>query len=220
MDVQVVASGSKENCYVFNDGKATILLECGLSFQRTLEQLNFKLPDAVLITHEHVDHSKSVKGFLKRGVDVYMTAGTARSLNVNRHNLHIVKPFEEFYVHDHKFFAVTVKHDAAEPVCYVIDDEILFATDLGEPPDVGGHFKQVWIEANYDLETLKRALIPPHDKARILENHLSIVQCKQFLRTIEADEIHLIHVSTRHGMRKKFREAVERALGSDEVYVH
>ena len=94
--MKILASGSKGNCYAFCDDKATILIECGLPIQKTLELLNWKLPDAILVTHEHSDHARSTLKFLERGVEMYMTAGTAESLKLKRHNLHIIKADEKF----------------------------------------------------------------------------------------------------------------------------
>lgn len=217
--MKILASGSKSNCYAFCDGTATILLECGLPIQKTLAALNWKLPDAILITHEHGDHSYASKDFLKRSVEMYMTAGTAESLKLKRHNLHILKPNEPIEICGHKILPVPVKHDAAEPVNFIIDDEILFVTDAGEVPNVSGNFRQVFIEANYELTALLGADISTAQKDRIRENHLSIKQAKIFLQTLtEPDEIWLIHLSKRHGDGEEFIREVKAATGFKNVF--
>ena len=71
-----MASGSKANCYTFCDGTATILIECGLPYLKTLELLNWKLPDAILITHEHGDHDHVHDG----RPHVHLPDGTVRYL--------------------------------------------------------------------------------------------------------------------------------------------
>ena len=73
MKIRILATGSKANCYAIVNGSETILLDSGLGIKTTIAKLGFKLPDAILITHEHSDHIKSAKAFLERGVDVYMT---------------------------------------------------------------------------------------------------------------------------------------------------
>ena len=100
--MRILASGSKSNCYAFCDGTATILLECGLTIGKTLNKLAYKLPDAILVTHEHSDHARSTLKFLERGVEIFMTAGTADALKVKRHNLHILKPNEPIEICGHK----------------------------------------------------------------------------------------------------------------------
>ena len=217
--IEVLASGSKANCYALCDGTATILLECGLPYHKTLERLNWKLPDAILITHEHGDHASCARNFLERGVEMYMTAGTADALKLSRHNLHIIKPDEKFTVCGHEILPVKVKHDAAEPVNFTIDDEILFVTDAGEVPNVSGNFRQVFIEANYETLTLLAADISTAQKERVRENHLSIRQAVNFLKTLtEPDEIWLIHLSKRHGDGEEFIREVKAATGFKNVF--
>lgn len=219
MNVEILASGSKANCYTVCDGKATILIECGLSAQKTLQRLHGKLPDAILITHEHHDHAYSARNFLERGVEMYMTAGTAKQLKLNRHNLHIIKPYENFSVCGHEILAIPTIHDAAEPVCFVLDGEILFVTDTGQAPNVKGRFSKVFVEANYDFTRLLKADISDGQRLRILENHMSIRQTRKFLSTLaEPDEVWLIHLSTRHGNAADFVEQVKAATGFKKVF--
>lgn len=57
INVEILATGSKGNCYLLKSGETKILLDCGLAYKKTLELLNFELPTAVLVTHEHKDHA-------------------------------------------------------------------------------------------------------------------------------------------------------------------
>ena len=214
-----MASGSKSNCYAFCDDTATILIECGLSVQKTLARLRYRLPDAILVTHEHGDHAYAAKDFLERGVEMYMTAGTAQALKLKRHNLHIVKANETFDVCGHRVTAFAVKHDAQEPVNFAIDDEILFVTDVGQPPEIHGHFKKIFVEANYDISSLLGADIPDSQKRRIRDCHLSIRQTAKFLQTFdEPDEVWLIHLSKRHGDGQDFVERVKAETNFKNVF--
>lgn len=219
MNVRILASGSKSNCYALRDEKSTILLECGLTIGKTLAALNWKLPDAILVTHEHSDHARSTLKFLERSVEIFMTAGTADALKLKRHNLHILKPNEPIDICGHKILPIPVKHDAAEPVNFIINDKILFVTDTGEVPDVNGNFRQVLIEANYETLTLLAADISTAQKERVRNNHLSIKQAKNFLQTLtEPDEIWLIHLSKRHASGEDFIREVKEATGFKNVF--
>ena len=218
--VNILSSGSGGNCYTFNDGKATIQVECGLSAQRTLTLLDHRLPDAILLTHEHKDHSFSVKNFLERGVDVYMTAGTANSLKLNRHNLHLIREGESFEVCGHKVLPITSEHDAAEPVNFIFDDEILFITDTGDSPAVHGRFRIILVEANYERMKLFAANTNSNARRRILQNHMSVTQTIDFLKQFdEPEQVWLIHLSKRHGDARQFVQAVRQKTGFKNVYV-
>lgn len=219
MNARILASGSKANCYAFSDGTATFLIECGLPVSRTLKLLDYRLPDAILVTHEHGDHARSAKNFLERGVEIYMTAPSAESLSLKRYNLHLIRPNESFDVCGHKVTAFESKHDAAEPVNFIVDNEILFAVDTGEAPKIRGHFKKVFVEANYELCSLLGADIAESQKRRVRENHLSIKQTANFLKTLdEPDEVWLIHLSKRHGNGQSFVDEVKRVTGFKNVF--
>ena len=79
LTIKAYASGSAGKCYTLTNGQATVMLDCGLPFREIQRLTGYKLPDAVLVTHEHKGHSKAVKDFIKRGVDIYMTPGTAEA---------------------------------------------------------------------------------------------------------------------------------------------
>ena len=86
IDIKILASGSSGNAYLLTSGETRILLDCGLAYKKLLQLLDFKLPDAVLVTHEHKDHAKAAKDFLTHGVDVYMTRGTADALKLEENH--------------------------------------------------------------------------------------------------------------------------------------
>ncbi|MBR1695298.1 MAG: MBL fold metallo-hydrolase, partial [Selenomonas sp.] len=91
LDIAIHATGSTGNCYTVSNGKATVMLDCGLPYNRIQKLTGFILPDAVFVTHEHQDHVKAAKDFMKRGVDIYTSAGTAEVENLEGHLLHIMK---------------------------------------------------------------------------------------------------------------------------------
>lgn len=209
MEIEVLASGSSANCYVLRKGGETLLLECGERITTTLPKLKYKLPDAILVTHEHGDHAKSAKNFLERGVPMYMTAGTAEALSLKRHNLNIIQAGSEFKIGSFTVKALAVKHDAAEPVNYIVD-ELIFITDTGEVPAIEGKsFSQILIETNYSEAALLNADIDEWQRRRILENHLSVDQAIKFLKGNPAAEVYLIHISKRHGDGVEFKSLVE-----------
>ena len=216
--IDVLASGSGANCYLLREDDQSLMLECGLHEALTLNKLGYKLPDALLVTHCHSDHSWAAHKFLKRGVPTYMTQGTADTLNLHRHNLHIIKAGDEFQIGAFRVKAFAVKHDAPEPVNFQVNG-LIFLTDLGEvPADLEKNFPYVLIEANHSELGLASADIDSAQKQRITENHLSVEQAIDFLKTLnEPKEIHLIHISKRHGDKKQFVGRVKSATGFDNV---
>src|SRR6056297_1429361 len=87
MDIQVLASSSAGNAVALHEGGSTLLLEAGIRFDDLQRGLGHKVSqlDGCLVSHEHLDHSKSVAKVMRAGVDVYASAGTWDSLNLGGH---------------------------------------------------------------------------------------------------------------------------------------
>jgi len=74
MEIKPIASSSKGNAYLISDFQTTVLIECGIPLKELKRKTNFIVPnviDACLISHEHGDHSKSLKDLLNAGVRCY-----------------------------------------------------------------------------------------------------------------------------------------------------
>ena len=71
MRVVNIASGSRGNCTLIETKTTKILLDVGLSIKELIKRLgevnvNPQQIDAVVITHEHMDHIKGLGSFTKR----------------------------------------------------------------------------------------------------------------------------------------------------------
>lgn len=56
MNITVIASGSKGNCYVLDGGAGQVLLEAGVPWKKIQQTLNYRSSElaGVLISHEHL----------------------------------------------------------------------------------------------------------------------------------------------------------------------
>ena len=74
MKITVLSSGSCGNCYIVKDscGNA-VILDCGLKFKEIThhpEFPSFNKIDLLFVSHEHLDHSKSLREFKKTGCEI------------------------------------------------------------------------------------------------------------------------------------------------------
>ncbi len=209
MRMMSIASGSSGNCIYIGTGQTHILVDAGISKKRIVEGLN-KLDltlediDAILITHEHDDHIKGV-GVLERQC-VTPVYGTGRTLDyitgysalgrLPEGIYHSLIPGEEFCIKDMNFKAVSISHDALDPVAYVFshrDKSAGIVTDLGVFDDEiinnFNNLNSVLIEANHDVNMLMTGPYPYGLKQRILSNrgHLSNESCGRLLGEIIGD---------------------------------
>ncbi len=65
--LQVLATGSSGNGYILRCGNDVLLLECGVSLERTLQALDYDISNVagVLVTHKHGDHAKYATEYVK-----------------------------------------------------------------------------------------------------------------------------------------------------------
>jgi phosphoribosyl 1,2-cyclic phosphodiesterase len=80
----VLASGSKGNSTVVSGGRTRILVDCGLSCRELFRRMKLageepETLDAIIITHEHMDHVNGVSVTARKlGIPVYFTEATHR----------------------------------------------------------------------------------------------------------------------------------------------
>ena len=230
LNVTVLATGSTGNCYTLTNGETTIMIDCGLPFKKLHRLANFPLPTVIFVTHEHGDHAKAVKDYLKRGVDVYMTNGTRRALTLGKHHrFHCISPnLCTAKIGGIKIEAFMTLHDAEESCGFIIeddDDRVLYLTDAGEIPQLEGVFTKLLIEANHSeadiKERMEQGTLDIEQCRRIMGNHLSVEQVLDFLSKTDLTkikEIWLIHLSNRHGNGEYFKLLIE-AMTGKAVYV-
>ena len=71
MKICSLASGSKGNCLYLETGDTRLLIDAGLSLRETLLRMDERgidpaAVDAVLVSHEHIDHIRSAGSFARK----------------------------------------------------------------------------------------------------------------------------------------------------------
>lgn len=227
LEIRVLASSSRGNCYTVSDGQMVLLLECGIPIARIREGLGFRLSQvaACLVSHEHGDHARAAKDVIKAGIDCYMSAGTAQALNLSGHRVHIVPTKEWFRIGQWHVFAFDTVHDAADPLGFFIDagaDRLLYATDTAYLKYRFPGLTHVMIECNYDLDVLKQnteaGIVNRAVKRRILRSHFNIKNVKEFLRANDLStvrEIWLLHLSNDNSDALRFKREIQELTGKE-----
>src|SRR5690606_8284936 len=113
-----------------------LLIECGVTIKEIKQSIGYDVDKLVgcIVTHEHNDHSQSLKDLLRCGIDVYASAGTFEALGLlGIRKTNSVTPMKSFQVGGFKVMPFDVKHDAKQPVGYLIEHvdcgKVLFLTD-------------------------------------------------------------------------------------------
>ncbi len=215
-----LASSSHGNAYIVEDGHTRLLLECGLSFRRLKQLAGFGVSrlDAVLVSHEHKDHSRCAAELVRAGLPVYMSEGTADVLGIE--GAEIIADREQFSVGTMEVVPFRTFHDAAEPLGFLIrsevdNDVLVMATDTVSLAYRFPGVSVLALEANYDSAILSKCeRIPDKVKRRIINSHMEIDTLCGYLRQLDLSncrEIWLLHLSDATSHELHFIHKVQRA---------
>ncbi len=221
MRFSVLASGSSGNAVYIESDMTKILLDAGISGK----QIGLRLKeaagrsildlDAVLLTHEHIDHVRGVRQVAKQAqaAPIYATEGTWSQIvdefrdETAARRWNRVVADTRIVIGDITVTPFTVSHDAEEPVAYRFDcdrQSLAVVTDLGYMTD---HIKSVIagcqsyvLEANHDVDMLRAGRYPWSVKRRILSDkgHLSNTDSAIALADLLGNEevdVYLAHLS-------------------------
>ncbi|MFM8764508.1 MAG: MBL fold metallo-hydrolase [Spartobacteria bacterium] len=212
--VSILASGSSGNAILAKAGETSILIDVGLSAKRLGALLaGLDAPPeslaGILLTHEHVDHTRGLKGLCgNKTIPVFTNQLTADSLR--RGNIDAEWRFfasgAVFQLGDFNIHPFSVPHDAADPVGFVLRHEsssFAVLTDLGHAPrqvvNATRGVNAVLVESNHDEALLQNDQKRPWAvKQRILSRHghLSNQSAANLVAEIATPDLH--HVLLAH----------------------
>ena len=189
MRLVVLGSGSQGNAVVIEAGGRRLLVDAGFSareIKRRLARVGL-VPedlDAVVLTHEHLDHVRGLNRFCRRRrVPVYATPGTVEGMSLRPEVAPLVRPCRSGVPFEAAGFVVemfNVPHDAREPVGVVVEDpggggRVGLVADLGCRSRLAwarlGGVHALLLEANHDLEMLRNGPYPWSLKQRVAGRH-------------------------------------------------
>lgn len=228
MKLHIIGTGSKGNAYLLTNGREALLLECGVHIQEIKKALQFDLRPVVgcLLTHEHGDHAFAVRDLMAAGITVWSSFGTHQALHTDGHHrarfLH--KDHTVMVGGNFKVKAYPVRHDAAEPFCFLIHHPdcgtVLFMTDTEFSEYRFRDLNQIIIEANHDIGILDDRVAAGENPAvvrdRVIQNHMNLDTCKKTLKSYDLSKVEnvvLIHMSSKNGDKTRFRAEVQQATG-------
>ena len=188
LEITILASGSSGNAALVRTETASFLVDAGLS----TKELTLRLAScgveprdlcAILVTHEHGDHTKGLAQWSKKhATPIYCNRQTAAILRDKVLDFNGWKIFEsgsEFALEGTTIRSFLIPHDAVEPVGFVIREQshtFGFLTDLGHATTLVTESLRgvdgLLIEANYDEQLLEQDTRRPWSiKQRIQSRH-------------------------------------------------
>lgn len=206
MRIASLGSGSRGNATLVQHGATTILVDNGFSLKQFSQRLQrFELEphniDAVLLTHEHGDHSGGVQRLCRNhGIPLWTAVGTARAALTADFDFNSLVAGNAVTIGEIEVLPVTVPHDASEPLQFIFHQldngrRLGLLTDTGH---ITHHIVEAFdgldgllLEFNYDPEMLEKGPYPEMLKQRVGGNlgHLSNLQSLDLLHRIDTDKL-------------------------------
>ena len=232
-----LASGSRGNAVLVEHEETLIMIDCGLPLKtlstrlravgRAIEDL-----DAVLITHEHQDHSRGIKSLTRRHeISVWATPGTAQS--VEAIDCYQRLRFDrEIAIGSIRLQPFAVPHDAREPCQFVVRGgrhRLGLLTDTGHAtPAIRSALAAcdaLGIEFNHDSGMLENGSYPEAVKARVGSRygHLSNAQAAELLAELAHPGLRCVlglHRSERNNTAAAVQRAAARAIDHRATALH
>jgi len=224
--VTVLSSGSCGNSVVFSSNEVSVMVDAGLSCKELERRMSlFGLDpedlDALLLTHEHTDHTRGAKRFCSmHDVPAYGTDGTLSLTSLDGVERRPISHRQAFGLGPLRITPIPVKHLAAEPVAFSISDDgfkVSIVSDLGcVTPKVVEALqgsRVLMIEANYDDHMLMHGSYPDFLKRTIrgdhghLSNDDAAALCAQAVSE-ETATVVLLHLSKENNTPEKAAETV------------
>lgn len=231
MIITPIASSSLGNAYILDDEKGLpLLLEAGVSFKKLQIASGFRLSSfgGALISHSHLDHCRAVHDLIKAGIDCYMTAPTAKAIELAGHRVKIIEPLKQFNIGNWKILPFSTQHDCEGSVGFLLangESKVCFATDTAYLKFRFSGITHLMIEANYDNEILNKNVengsVTIERKARLIKSHFSLKNLVEMLKANDwsrLQECWLMHLSKENSNEMHFKRVVQEILGKP-VYV-
>ena len=228
MNLHVLGSSSKGNCYILQNDQEALVLDLGVRIDQVKKVVGFHVSKVVgaLITHAHGDHAKYVPQAMDAGIDVYASSGCIEQMGVYSHRLKTVAAGEKVRLGGFRILPFDAKHDAREPLGFLVHHDecgsVLYLTDSLYSPWTFKGLTNILIEANYSEEIINRrrdeGKTAQFLRNRIIQSHMSLETCIQLLKAndlIKVNNIVLIHLSDAHSDATGFRQQIQAATGKN-----
>ena len=229
--MKCINSGSSGNGYALISDDEILLIECGVPAKEMLRAIDYQTGKVAgsLISHEHGDHAKYIKQYMKYGIKCYTSDEVQERIEtiygektVGMNRMHVTK-IDSFQV-----IPFQSPHDGTECDGFLIKHEkigcLLFITDAEyckyDFSKMG--INHAMVECNYSEDYLDMESDQVKSN-RVLQSHMELQTCKRLIQMINSPSLRnvgLLHLSSQNGNSKRFREEVAELVDCDvDVWV-
>ena len=229
MQLRILGSNSKGNCYLLQAEGEVLIIEAGVKLAEVKQALNFDLSKiaAVLVSHSHNDHAGYIREYMAVGIMALALEEVFQSkkLGVLASCRKTINAGHGYKVGNFKVYAFAVSHDVP-CLGFLIDHpesgKILFLTDTMTCDYTFPGVHHALIECNYADDILDAKIasgkVPVSMRPRLLATHMELETTKHILMNQDISQIRniiLIHLSDGNSNEERFVKEVKGLTGKD-----
>lgn len=225
MYLKCLGSSSAGNCYLLtSENGETLILDCGVPIKEIKKGLSWNIKDVVgvLCTHQHLDHSKSIKDFKAMGIPIYAPYLKIDYMSMNMGGF-VVKPFDLTTVDGRwthtnadgepcPIFGFLITHKEMGRMLYITDCELI----KWRYRDIN----HILLGVNYDKDLIDK---DNTSKANhVFRGHLSIDTACDFVKVNYTDSwqnVIMCHLSSENADKDLFIEKMKKVACGANVDV-
>lgn len=225
MELKILGSSSKGNCYILDNGDEALVIECGIAFKEVQKAMGFAISRiaGAIVSHEHGDHAKYVQKFTDAMIPCYMSTGTMEGAKMNDNAMvHAMEEHVVYNIGSYKVQPFATQHDSNQPFGFLIFHpecgNVLFATDTYYLKYTFEGLNNILLECNYSQDILddnvRAGKLPKALRERTMKSHCSYDTCKEILLSNDLSGVHnivLIHLSDGNSNAMQFQQGIKEA---------
>ena len=236
MKAYVLSSGSKGNSTVLITNKVKVLIDIGTTcayVEKTLRDIDIEPNEIthILITHNHVDHIKGLKVFVKKYKPIVHVTEKLKSVLEKEIGPFNAETFQDnmCVIEDLVVNTIKTSHDADDSVGFIIKhnkSSLVYITDTGyinsKYFDALSNNTVYILESNHDVKMLREGPYPYHLQQRVISDkgHLSNKQASNYLCRFIGDntkKIVFAHISEHNNTEEKVLETFNEELSKNNI---
>jgi len=234
MRIVVLGSGSKGNSTFIDLGDKKILIDVGFSYKQIKEKLSLinvdpHEIDALLITHDHIDHTYGLKVFLNKVKPTLFITPEVENFCLGTKYENSEYLTDEMIYYGTLIKPIPLSHDALTINGYLIEkdnDSLVYITDTGYINKKNFIYlknKNYYIlESNHDTEMLIKGPYPEYLQRRIISDkgHLSNELCAGYLSRLigpNTKKVVLAHLSESNNTKELALSTNKKVLEENDI---
>lgn len=221
--LKVLSSSSEGNCYILECNDEKLIIELGCSWKDIMSNLNYDLSKVrgTLVSHKHLDHSKSIPNALRYGLSVY----SCEDVQSIHSKVKVLKKGVKTRIGGFIVQPIPVEH-SCECYAFLIEHKdigrLAFVTDCVSFPYKIKNVNHWLIEANNDEMLMIDHLCEGYNSHSMSNQHLEINDTIDVLKrnySLSLQTILLLHLSAGNSNAEGFKQRVKEAIGVSNVFI-